>query len=332
MSTSIRGHNLKAAAMWGSGGRAYDEISRNMAGAIDHTVTRLNPVRGERVADVATGTGWTSRMVARCGADVVGVDIAEGMLVAAREIAQEQNLTINYKLGDAEALPFGDGAFDAVISTFGVMFAPDQLRVAAELARVCRQGGRVAVAAWTPDSHAVTLRAVLQPFMASPSTPPPPSPFVGDTRVDCEHPRTRLPARLRRNDRFASSLAPVLPTPRFTTLPFRSDTEVEWLRNRYRAGATLACTCTGAVMLAQTGLLDGMDATIHWNYAPSLAKHYPRLKVDPDKALVVTGAEAEIRDGRRRNKPSRSHTLPDRAFCGPQRSPGGRKGLPDYVA
>ena len=74
----------------------------------------------------------------------------------------------------------------------------------------------------------------------------------------------------------------------------RFDTEVEWLRNRYRAGATLACTCTGAVMLAQTGLLDGMDATIHWNYAPSLAKHYPRLKVDPDKALVVTGAEQRI--------------------------------------
>ena len=74
----------------------------------------------------------------------------------------------------------------------------------------------------------------------------------------------------------------------------RFDTEVEWLRNRYRAGATLACTCTGAVMLAQTGLLDGMDATIHWNYAPSLAKHYLRLKVDPDKALVVTGAEQRI--------------------------------------
>ena len=70
----------------------------------------------------------------------------------------------------------------------------------------------------------------------------------------------------------------------------RFDPEVQWLRQCHEAGATLACTCTAAIMLAQTGLLDGMEATIHWNYAPSLARHYPRLRVDPDKALVVTGA------------------------------------------
>jgi transcriptional regulator GlxA family with amidase domain len=74
----------------------------------------------------------------------------------------------------------------------------------------------------------------------------------------------------------------------------RFDSEVAWLRDCYASGAALSCTCTGAVMLAQTGLLDGMDATIHWSYAPSLAKHYPRLKVDPDKALVVTGAGHRI--------------------------------------
>jgi transcriptional regulator GlxA family with amidase domain len=74
----------------------------------------------------------------------------------------------------------------------------------------------------------------------------------------------------------------------------RFDSEVAWLRDCYKSGATLTCTCTGAIMLAQTGLLDGMEATIHWNYAPSLAKYYPRLKVDPDKALVVTGADHRI--------------------------------------
>jgi len=74
----------------------------------------------------------------------------------------------------------------------------------------------------------------------------------------------------------------------------RFDTEVAWLRDRHRAGATLACSCTGAVMLAQTGLLDGMEAPIHWNYAASLAKHFPRLTVDPDKALVVTGEDQRI--------------------------------------
>jgi SAM-dependent methyltransferase len=181
MSATIRDHNLKAAAMWSGGGRAYDEISRSIANGIDHCVTRLNPAHGERVADIATGTGWTSRELARRGADVVGLDIAEGLLAAARDIAREQNLAIDYRIGDAEALPSEDGAFDAVISTFGVMFAPDQPRAAAELARVCRRGGRVAIAAWTPNSHAVTLRKAMAPFM-NPLPIPPPSPFVWGTR------------------------------------------------------------------------------------------------------------------------------------------------------
>jgi len=74
----------------------------------------------------------------------------------------------------------------------------------------------------------------------------------------------------------------------------RFDAEVVWLRQCQEAGATLACTCTAAIMLAQTDLLDGMEATIHWNYAPSLARHYPRLRVDPDRASVVTGQERRI--------------------------------------
>jgi SAM-dependent methyltransferase len=182
MPEPIREHNKKAAAMWGSGGRAYDAISRSIADATEHCVIRLNPSPGENVADVATGTGWTSRAVARRGAKVVGIDIAEGMLSAAREIAHEQSLTIDYQLGDAEALPFPDAAFDGVISTFGVMFAPGQARAASELARVCKRGGRVAIAAWTPTSQAMTLRQALQPFMGAPPAPPPPSPFVWGTR------------------------------------------------------------------------------------------------------------------------------------------------------
>jgi SAM-dependent methyltransferase len=182
MHATIKDHNLKAAAMWSAGGRAYDDISRSIAAAIDHCVTRLNPTLGQRVADVATGTGWTSRQVARRGANVVGVDFAEGMLTVARDIAREQHLAIDYRIGDAEALPFEDGELDAVISTFGVMFAPDQQRVAAELARVCRRGGRIAIAAWTPNSQVVTLRQLMIPFMPAPPASPPPSPFVWGTR------------------------------------------------------------------------------------------------------------------------------------------------------
>lgn len=74
----------------------------------------------------------------------------------------------------------------------------------------------------------------------------------------------------------------------------RFENEVAWLRGCHSAGAALSCTCTGAIMLAKTGLMDGMEATIHWTYAPMLAAHYPRLKIDPHKALVVTGTDRRI--------------------------------------
>ena len=180
MNTPIKSQNLQAAAMWGSPGRRYDEVSRWISSGIEHCVERLAPMPDERVLDVATGTGWTSRRVAARGAKVTGIDIAEGMLDAAKEIAAEGRLDIDYQLADAEALPFEDGEFDAVISTCGVMFAPERETAASELARVCRNAGRLALLCWTPDSNAVELRNVLAPFSPHPPSldaPPPPSPF-----------------------------------------------------------------------------------------------------------------------------------------------------------
>ncbi len=177
MNGNIQPHNERAAAMWSSGGRAYDEISRFIAEGIGHCVNRLAPKPGERVLDVATGTGWTSRRVAEHGAKVTGIDFAEGVLAAAQEIAGEAGLEIDYRLADAEALPFDDGEFDAVISTCGVMFAGNREAAASELARVCRKGGRLALMTWTPESTAVEMRKVMQPYMPPPPSPPPPSPF-----------------------------------------------------------------------------------------------------------------------------------------------------------
>jgi SAM-dependent methyltransferase len=177
MNVQIQPHNEKAAVMWSSGGRAYDEVSRFIAEGIEHCVIRLAPKPGERVLDVATGTGWTSRRVADYGASVTGIDIAEGMLAVAREIAVERSLDIDYRRADAEALPFADGEFDAVISTCGVMFAGNREAAAAELARVCRKGGRLALMTWPPQSNAVELRKVLAAYMPPPPSPLPPSPF-----------------------------------------------------------------------------------------------------------------------------------------------------------
>jgi SAM-dependent methyltransferase len=177
MNARIQPHNTRPAAVWSAGGNKYDEISRGIADAIEHCVLRLNPQPGERILDLSTGTGWTSRLVARRGATVAGVDIAEQLLETARARAEAEHLPIVYELGDAEHLPFADGEFDAVVSTFGVMFASRPEAAAAELARVCRRNGRIALTTWVNDSNVYQMFKVMQRYMAAPPNPAPPSPF-----------------------------------------------------------------------------------------------------------------------------------------------------------
>lgn len=106
---------------------------------------------GSKVLDVATGSGNTALGAARRRCEVTGVDYVASLLERARERAAVERLDIRFDDGDAEALPYPDGSFDAVLSTFGVMFAPDQERAARELLRVCRPGGRIALTNWTPE-------------------------------------------------------------------------------------------------------------------------------------------------------------------------------------
>lgn len=174
---TIEQHNERAATVWSSGGNAYDKISHGIADAIEHCVRRLNPQPGERILDLATGTGWTSRAVARQGATVTGADIAEELLAAARARAAREGLPIEYHTGDAESLPFEDGAFDAVVSTFGVMFVSRPEAAAGELARVCRKGGRLALTTWQSDSTLYKMFEVMRRYMPPPPNPAPRSPF-----------------------------------------------------------------------------------------------------------------------------------------------------------
>ncbi len=177
MNATIQQHNERPAAVWSSGGKDYDQISRGIADAIEHCVMRLDPQPGERILDLSTGTGWTSRIVARRGATVTGVDIAADLLEVARQKATIETLPIDYRVGDAESLPFEDGMFDAVVSTFGVMFATRQDAAAAELARVCRKGGRIALATWTPESSVFDMFTLMKQYMAPAPAPAPRSPF-----------------------------------------------------------------------------------------------------------------------------------------------------------
>ncbi len=99
MEPTIQPHNQKPASVWNSGGVRYEDISRGIADSIEHCVLRLNPRPGERILDLATGTGWTSRVVARRGAIVTGVDIAAGLLEAAERQAAAEQLPIRYVHG-----------------------------------------------------------------------------------------------------------------------------------------------------------------------------------------------------------------------------------------
>jgi ubiquinone/menaquinone biosynthesis C-methylase UbiE len=140
----------KQRATWALG--EYDRIADGLTISTDQTL-RVAIIRpGERVLDLATGTGITAIAAREHGAAVTGVDLTPELLAVARSKANEVGLgDIDFREGDAEALPFADSTFDVVVSTCGHMFAPDQPKVAAELARVTRSGGRVVFLAWTPE-------------------------------------------------------------------------------------------------------------------------------------------------------------------------------------
>lgn len=135
----------------------------------------LDIIPGERVLDVACGSGNATLAAARRAWDrVVGVDYVPELLEHARTRAEVERLEVELVEGDAEQLPFEDASFDVVISVFGVMFAPDQERAAAELLRVCRPGGRIGLASWTPEGMVgQAMRAVGQRISPPPGVAPP---------------------------------------------------------------------------------------------------------------------------------------------------------------
>jgi len=156
----------KMRATWMAGD--FGKIAHYSSPGAVEFVSRLELRPGMKVLDVACGTGNLGIPAARAGAKVTGVDIAPNLLEQARRRASAEKLNAVFEEGDAEQLPYEDGAFDLVMSMFGAMFAPRPELVAAELTRVCRPGGVIAMANWTHDgfvgeSFAVTARHVPPP-------------------------------------------------------------------------------------------------------------------------------------------------------------------------
>jgi ubiquinone/menaquinone biosynthesis C-methylase UbiE len=134
---------------WSSGDYAVVGTTLQIVG--EELCEALDLRSGQKVLDVAAGNGNASLAAARRWCDVVASDYVPALLERARERAAAERLAIEFREADAEALPFADESFDAVVSTFGVMFTPDQDRAAAELVRVCKRGGRIGLANWTPE-------------------------------------------------------------------------------------------------------------------------------------------------------------------------------------
>lgn len=136
-------------ATWASGD--FSVVAARVVYQAEHLCETADLQAGWRVLDVATGSGNAALAAARRGCDAVGIDYVPYLLERGRVRAAAEHLAAEFIEGDAEDLPFPDASFDAVTSIYGVMFAPNHERAASELARVCRPGGRIALACWTPD-------------------------------------------------------------------------------------------------------------------------------------------------------------------------------------
>src|SRR5687768_6510023 len=134
---------------WSSGDYAVVGTTLQIVG--EELCEALDIRSGQKVLDVAAGNGNVSLAAARRFCDVIASDYVPALLERGRERAEAERLDIKFREADAEMLPFADGTFDVVVSTFGVMFTPDQDRAAAELVRACRSGGKIGLANWTPE-------------------------------------------------------------------------------------------------------------------------------------------------------------------------------------
>jgi len=153
-------------ATWASGD--YAQIAKLVVPIAERLADSADLQAASNVLDVATGSGNMAIAAARLDCVVTGIDYVPSLLDRGVERAAAEGLDIAFQLGDAEALPFADGTFDATVSVLGAMFAPDHERAASELLRVTRRGGTIALASWTPDSFVASMLRTVSTHVAPP--------------------------------------------------------------------------------------------------------------------------------------------------------------------
>lgn len=172
MTADLEALKTKLRATWIAGD--FGQIAKSYASGAEDFIKRLKLQPGTRVLDVACGTGNLALPAARMGAVVTGVDIAPNLVEQARQNAAREGLEIQFDEGDAENLPYKDASFDVVVTMFGAMFAPRPELVAAELKRVCRPGGLIAMANWTPTGFVGRFFKTVSAHVPPPAGMPPP--------------------------------------------------------------------------------------------------------------------------------------------------------------
>ncbi|MCD0500618.1 class I SAM-dependent methyltransferase [Achromobacter sp. MY14] len=179
---SLAAVKTRQQATWSSGDYAVVGTTLQIVG--EQLCESLDVRAGQKVLDVAAGNGNASLAAARRWCEVVSTDYVPTLLSRARERAAAERLKIEFQEADAEALPFPTGSFDAVLSTFGVMFTADQDKAAAELVRVCRPGGKIGLANWTPESFVGQLFKTIGKHVPPPAGVKSPALWGARARID----------------------------------------------------------------------------------------------------------------------------------------------------
>lgn len=208
-------------ATWASGD--YASVAARIPIVAERLCDAADLRAGDRVLDVATGTGNAALAAARCGARAIGIDYVMSLLERGRVRAAAEGLMVEYREADAESLPFEDGVFDATLSVFGVMFAPDQEKAASEMLRVTRPGGTIGLACWTPDGFLGEMFRTMARHVPPPAGLRSPMEWGSEDRI---------------KQLFGDKISALLVQPKIYTFRFRSAEEyVHFFREHY--GPTL---------------------------------------------------------------------------------------------
>jgi ubiquinone/menaquinone biosynthesis C-methylase UbiE len=257
-------------AMWASGD--YPAVAAELIPDLGPALVAAAGIRpGQRVLDVAAGSGNAAIPAALAGADVIASDLTPELFEVGRQHAAEQGATVRWEQGDVEALPYGTGEFDAVLSCVGAMFAPHHQEAADELVRVTRPGGTIAMINWTPEGFIGQLFRTMGPFAPPPPPGAQPPPLWGSE----QHVRELF------GDRVTD-----LVVERRTTVLDRCATPLEfreyWKRNY---GPTIAVYKANAEDPERTAALD--EAFLAFLTSTNLAPEGQRARYEAEYLLVT---------------------------------------------